>query len=168
MRSSRLLLVVPAVSALVFTGVGPATAHDGHHHNGNNDVEIVDILRVEITEDDEAEVYFTYKCDEDTKDLEAAARVRQDDARYSGREDVKDCEEGETQTDSVTVTERRGGELDADEDAKVTVTLYEDDERVDRETDDDVDVEDERNGNGKDKDHDHDHDKDHHGHHGHH
>ena len=81
-------------------------------------------------------MYFTYKCDEDTDDLKAAAKVRQDGTRYEtdGRERVKDCEEDETQEDHVTVEKERGDDLDADEDAKVTVTLYEDGDKVDRET----------------------------------
>jgi hypothetical protein len=159
MRSARLLLAVPAATALVFTGISPAWAGgdgNGHHHD-DDDVRIVEILRVEITDDDEAEVYFTYKCDEDTDDLEAEAKVWQNGTRYEGREDVKDCKEDEKQEDSVTVEKKRGDSLDADEDAKVTVTLYEDDDEVDEKTDDDVDVEDDDD----DKDH-HDHHDNHH------
>ncbi|MGY1635195.1 hypothetical protein ACI78V_00910 [Geodermatophilus sp. SYSU D00742] len=164
-RRSRLLLVVPAATALVFTGISPALAGGGHdgHHNGHDDVWIVDIDRVEIENDDEARVYFTYECDDDTDDLSAKAVVRQDGTRYESKdkEDIDDCtENGDEQEDSVLVKKDYGDELDADEDAKVRVVLYEDDDEVDSETDYDVDVEDDDdddddNGNGKDKDNGH-------------
>ena len=121
MRAARLLLAAPAATALVFTGISPAWAGgDGdHHHNGDDDcAQIVEILRVEITDDDEAEVYFTYKCDEDTDDLKAAAKVRQDGTRYEtdGRERVKDCEEDERRRTTSTVEKERGDDAqDADE-----------------------------------------------------
>ncbi|MGY1821410.1 hypothetical protein [Geodermatophilus sp. SYSU D00079] len=148
-RRSRLLLVVPAATAMVFTGLSPALAGGGDHHD-KNDVRIVEIERVEIENDDEARVYFTYECDEDTDNLSAKAHVRQDDARYASKdkEDVEDCEADEEQEDSVLVKRHHGDELDADEDAKVRVTLYEDDDEVDSETDRNVDVEDDDNGKG--------------------
>jgi hypothetical protein len=165
-RRSRLLLVVPAATAMVFTGLSPALAgggDDGHRHG--NDVWIVDIDRVEIENDDEARVYFTYECDEDTDDLSAKAHVRQDDSRYATKhkEDVDDCEEGgDAQEDSVLVKRYDGDELDADEDAKVRVTLYEDDDEVDSESDRNVDVEADDNGNGNGHDKDNDKDNGHH------
>jgi hypothetical protein len=157
-RRSRLLLVVPAATAMVFTGLSPALADNGGgHRNGEDDVRIVEIDRVEIENDDEARVYFTYECDEETDKLSAKAHVRQDDSRYASkhREDVEDCDEGDEQEDSVLVKRYDGDELNARDDAKVRVTLYEDDDEVDSETDRNVDVEDDDNGNGHDKDNGH-------------
>jgi hypothetical protein len=162
MRSARLLLAVPAATALVFTGMSPAWAGDDRGHHDDNDVEIVDILRVEIDEhdDDKARVYFTYKCDDDADDLQAEATVTQErrgeDSKYEtdGKQDVKDCDKGDTEEDSVLVKKEDGPDLDEDRDAKVTVTLYEDGDEVDEKTDDDVNVV-EEDGDG-------DHDKDHH------
>jgi hypothetical protein len=144
--------------------MAPAWAGDDDHHNGDNDVRIVEILRVEIEDDDdEARVYFTYKCDDNTDDLKAKATVTQErdgeDSKYEtdGREEVNNCEDDETEEDSVLVKKEDGRDLDEDKDAKVTVTLYENGDEVDEKTDDDVNVvDDDDNG---------DHDKDHHDYH---
>ena len=73
MRSARLLLAVPAATALVFTGVSPAWAGgdgNGHHDDDDAWAKILEIDDEAELEDDgeELEVRFEYKCEEDDKD----------------------------------------------------------------------------------------------------
>jgi len=66
MHRSRLLLVVPAVSALVFTGIAPAAAHDGDHGDGDKHRASGEITEIDDTVEaegrDRVEAEFEYEC----------------------------------------------------------------------------------------------------------
>lgn len=139
MRRTRLLVVLPAAGALLFTGLAPAAAGDDYdrHHDDRLAAKVLDI-------DDEADanrrgtevsVTFDYKCWGDERDLVARVALRQDGARFSGSSD-RDFEcNGRTQSKTVTL-EDSGGRLE-NGDARVRVRLLDDDgdvlsERIER------------------------------------
>jgi hypothetical protein len=129
MRRTRLLVVLPAAGALLFTGLAPAAAGDDYdrHRDDRLAAKVIDI-------DDEAEanrrgtevsVTFDYKCWGDEDDLVARVVLRQDGARYSGSSD-RDFEcDGHEQSKTVELRDS-GGRLEND-DARVTVRLLDDD-----------------------------------------
>jgi hypothetical protein len=172
MNRPRLLLAIPAATALVFTGVAPAWAGEG---DGHDDVsaEVISIDD-EAEADDDAEyvdVSFDYKCedddgDDDANDFVAKVTLKQDDGdvRYEGEFDDLTCD-GEKQTaEDVRLDQKSDDEVENGE-AWVTVRILdEDDEVLDRltETVDVVGVDEDDDDKDDDKDHDKDHHKDHH------
>ena len=107
MKCSRLLLAVPAATALVFTGISPALAGGGDGH-GHDDpwAEVISIDdKAKADEDAEyVDVSFDYKCedddgDDDENDFVAKVTLEQDhgDVRYEGEFDDLTCD-GEEQT----------------------------------------------------------------------
>ena len=178
MNRPRLLLAVPAATALVFTGVAPAWAGGG---DGDDDVwaEVVSIAD-EAEADGDAEyvdVSFDYKCEDDDGDDEAndfVAKVtlKQDDGnvRYEGEFDDLTCDGEEQPAEDVRLYQKSD---DAVENGKAWVTvriLDEDDEVLDRLTetvdvqgvdkDDDDKDDDDKDDDDKDDDDKDDDDKD--------
>jgi hypothetical protein len=141
MNRPRLLLAVPAATALVLTGVSPAWAGGGH---GHDDVwaEVVSIAD-EAEADDDAEyvdVSFDYKCedddgDDDANDFIAKVTLKQDDGdvRYEGEFDDLECDGEEQTAEDVRLDQESDDEV---ENGKAWVTvriLDEDGEVLDRE-----------------------------------
>lgn len=85
MRSSRLLIIVPASTALVFAGMAPAMAGDDHHHDKDVWAEVVSIDDEAEANDDgtEVEVTFTYRCDNDDDDITTKVALKQDGAWFT-------------------------------------------------------------------------------------
>ena len=173
MRRTRLLLVVPAATALVFTGMSPALAGggDGHGH-GHDDVwaEVVSIGdEAEATDDAKSvDVEFEYKCE--GEDLTAKVVLKQgDDVRYEGKSEELECDGGK-QSETVTLDQESHDAVENGE-AWVTVRIVDaDGDTLDREResvdvtgvgDDDDDDDKDRHA---DKDHHDDHDEHHDGH----
>jgi hypothetical protein len=84
MRSTRLLVVVPAAAALVFTGLAPASAHDDRHHGGHG-------LRAEVeaigdharADHGKVKVAFAYDCYDGRRDsIKADVTLTQKGSRY--------------------------------------------------------------------------------------
>jgi len=124
MQRSRLLVVVPATAALVFTGLSPAWAYDDH--NGGTSAEVLSI-------DDDAraneagtkvDVTFEYRCDGDARDIDVEVTLVQPDgdiARFE--EDFKGrhrlvCD---NLGHDLTVTLKGRGDRLRNDDAEVTV-----------------------------------------------
>ena len=164
MRRSRLLLALPAATALVFTGVAPAWAGGDDHHNGDDAwAEVVEIDdEAELGDDgDTLDVTFTYKCDDDDDDDDISADVTaknwHKDIRYEAEDEKLDCN-GEENEITVTLDKKDEAAEEGDH-VKVTVTISDGDDELDSESEW-VKVVDEDNGDNGDKD-----DKDdHHGH----
>jgi len=94
MRSTRLLVVVPAAAALVFGGLAPASAHDKHHghdghhghHQGHHAVRAdVDYIGDHARADrDKVKVSFVYDCEDNRHStITADVTLWQDHSRYS-------------------------------------------------------------------------------------
>lgn len=143
MNRPRLLLAVPAATALVFTGVAPAWAGEGDGH-GHDDVwaEVISIGD-EAQADDDAEyvdVEFDYKCedddgDDDANDFVAKVTLKQDDGdvRYEGEFDDLECDGEEQTAEDVRLDQKSDDEVENGE-AWVTVRILDaDDEVLDRE-----------------------------------
>ncbi len=133
MQRPRLLLVVPAATALVFTGISPAWAGGG---DGHDDVwaEIVSI-EDEADADDDAErvrVEFTYKCEDDDGVTAKVTLKQDDDVRYEGESDDLECN-GEENSEEVELSKEGEDDVENGE-ARVTVRIRYDDETLDRET----------------------------------
>ena len=135
MNRPRLLLAVPAATALVFTGVAPAWAGEG---DGHDDVsaEVISIGD-EAQADDDAEyvdVEFDYKCEHDDDDHDVSAKVTLkqdgDDVRYEGKSDALDCD-GKEQTEEVRLYKDSRDEVENGE-AWVTVRIRHDDKTLDK------------------------------------
>jgi hypothetical protein len=162
MRRSRLLLAVPAVTALLFTGIGPASAGDDHPKHDNGDVwakvlEIGDEAELE-DDGDEIEVSFRYKCEEDDRDsVTADVELKNHDVRYE-KDDVDLRCDGDEHWKNVDL-DKKEDEAREGKEYDVTVTINENGDELTSETED-VEVVDEENGDQRDGDH-HDDDKDH-------
>ncbi|MBB3084956.1 hypothetical protein [Geodermatophilus sabuli] len=150
---SRLLLVVPAATALVFTGISPALAGGGDgHHDDDAWAKVVDINdEAELGDDgDELDVTFTYECDDDDDEYDISADVtaknRHEDIRYEG-DKALDCNGEENE---ITVTLEKKDEAAEEGDwVKVTVTINDDDDELAEESEW-VEVVDDDNGDDKD------------------
>ena len=160
MHRSRLLLVVPAATALVFTGVAPAWAGgDGGHHNGDEAwakvVEIDD--EAELGDDgDTLDVTFTYKCEDEDKDngdevtADVTAKNEHKDIRYEADGEDLECNGEENEiTVTLDVKDEKAEEGDW---VKVTVTISHDDDELAEESEW-VEVVDDDNGHDKDNGH---------------
>jgi hypothetical protein len=148
MRSTRLLVVVPAAAALVLTGLSPAAAHDGdrHHdkngHNGDIEASVDEIGgRAHFDEDDEeVRVAFRYDCEDGDDDhIKAHVKLEQDDSLYEGWFKLA-CDVDDRWV--AVWLDEEDNDLDVGEDAEVTVTLYDDDDKLDEKSRDDVKVRD--------------------------
>jgi hypothetical protein len=140
MKHPRLLLVVPAATALVFTGMSPALAGGGDGHDENS-AEVISIAD-EATADDDAEyvdVSFDYKCDDDDgdddeNDFVAKVTLKQDDGnvRYTGEFDDLTCD-GEDQTAEDVRLDKDSDDAVENGEAWVKVKIVDaDDETLDR------------------------------------
>ncbi|MGY1691269.1 hypothetical protein [Geodermatophilus sp. SYSU D01105] len=166
MRRSRLLLALPAATALVFTGAAPAWAggDDGHHNGDDAWAKVVEIDdEAELGDDgDTLDVTFTYKCedDDDKDDITADVTAEKDDIKYEAEDEELKCDGEENE---ITVTLDKKDEAAEEGDwVEVTVTISDGDDELDEESEW-VEVVDEENGddNGH-RDGDKDHHKDHH------
>ena len=164
MKCSRLLLAVPAATALVFTGISPALAGGGDGHDNDNWAEVVSIAdEATATEDAKSvDVEFEYKCEDDDgddKENDFVAKVvlkQGDDVRYEGTSEDLECD-GEKQAETVTLDQESDDAVEHGE-AWVTVRIVDaDGETLDRERES-VEVK----GVDDDDDHDHDHHEKHH------
>jgi hypothetical protein len=160
MRTTRLLVVVPAATALAFTGLAPASAH-GHHDDIEASVD--DINDKARFDDDKVEVKFTYSCDDGDDDkIKAHVTLRQDGTRYAATVDDLECDVDEEEVE-VWLEEKRN-DLENGR-ARVTVRLVHDHDELDEETQrvwvSGVDDDDDDDGRHRDHDHDDDDDDDH-------
>lgn len=166
MKRSRLLLVVPAATALVFTGISPALAGGGDGHGHDDKWAEVISISDEADADKDAEyvdVSFDYKCEDDDGDDEkndfvAKVTLKQDDGdvRYEGEFDDLECDGKEQTADDVRLDKESDDAVENGE-AWVKVRIVDEDgETLDRKWES-VDVK-----GVDDDDHDHDHDKKHH------
>jgi hypothetical protein len=163
MRSTRLLIVLPAATALVFTGLAPASANDNDRdRNGRLSAEVTDIDRHAQANDrgTRVRVTFDYECRGDDDDITTRVVLKQRGARFDTKFDGGLYCNGREHSKTVVLRDS-GGRLE-NGDARVTVRF--DDGR--RGLDDDtesvrvrgVDRDDDR-----DRDRDNDRDKEHHG-----
>ncbi|HEX2075660.1 MAG TPA: hypothetical protein VHF92_17920, partial [Geodermatophilus sp.] len=97
MHRTRLLLAVPAATALVFTGLAPASANVAGNHDNGDDAS-AEVLEIE----DEAElrngddllaVTFEYRCEDDGEDVEADVRAEDGDILYEKNNVNLDCDD---------------------------------------------------------------------------
>ena len=132
MHRSRLLLAVPAATALVFTGLSPAWAHDygdGHGHGNGHERVSADVRDIDDdawanAEGTRVKVTFEYKCEGDEEDIRVEVTLRQEnghvarfDTSFNGRHEL-DCD-GDRHEKTVTLRDH-GDRLRNDE-AEVTV-----------------------------------------------
>jgi hypothetical protein len=150
MNRSRLLLALPAATALVLAGGSPAWAGGDRHDRGDDAwakvIEINDEAELE-DDGDVLQVTFEYKCeDEDDDDEKVTADVKAEDGDISYEaDDVElDCN-GEKNEISVDL-EKEDDAAEKGDKVDVTVTINEDDEKLDEESKEDVEVVDEENG----------------------
>jgi hypothetical protein len=146
MRSARLLLVVPAATALVFTGLSPASATDDHNgHGGDAWAKVLEIDDEAEVKDhgDEVEVRFKYKCEDDGEDVEARVTL-DNDARYEQDDVELDCD-GDAHWKTVTLEKKGHDEVEDGDDVEVTVKIKANGDELDEKTED-VEVEDDHNG----------------------
>ncbi|WP_448624571.1 hypothetical protein [Geodermatophilus sp. URMC 64] len=142
MNRSRLLLVFPATTALVFTGLSPAWAHGDYDHHGPS-AEVLSIDDdVRANDDgDKAWVSFDYRCRGEEKDIDVEVDLRQGDAHleadFNGK-GVLDCD-GDRHTLTVTVRDRGDDLRNDDADVRVRFEEADDGDLLDELTDD-VDV----------------------------
>ena len=153
MDRSRLLLALPAATALVLAGGTPAWAGGGHDHGDDTWAKVIEINdEAELEDDgDVLQVTFEYKCeDEDDDDEKVTADVKAEDGDISYEaDDVElDCN-GEKNEISVDLEKKDDAAEEGDK-VDVTVTISEDDEELDEETKEDVEVVDEDNGGDED------------------
>ena len=134
MHRPRLLLDLPAATALVFTGLAPAAADEGGGHHGDDAwAKVVSIdEKAEATEDAaEVTVEFDYKCE--GEDITATVVLEQDhgDVRYEaeleeGEKDGLTCD-GDEHTAEATLTPVKDSEDVENGKAEVTVTFEDED-----------------------------------------
>ncbi|WP_222271715.1 hypothetical protein [Modestobacter marinus] len=131
MRSARLFLVAPAVTALVFAGAGPALAsgggHDGHDDTDAEVLEIDDEAWIK-DDGDKVKVEFDYKCWGDEDDITTKVTLKQwdDDVKYEKEFDNElDCD-GDEHTKEVTLDKEGDDEVEEGK-AKVTVRFEDED-----------------------------------------
>jgi hypothetical protein len=154
MRSSRLLIVLPAATALVFAGAAPAMAGGDHHDNDDAWAKVLDIGDEAELDDDghELEVKFEYKCEDGDDDDVSADVVAEKDRKHGDDTtyEVSDVDlkcDGDARWITVTLKHDEGDVLEDGDEAEVTVTLTAGDESLDSETEtvdvvDDVDDDD--------------------------
>ena len=153
MNRSRLLLALPAATALVLAGGSPAWAGgDGHDHGDDTWAKVIEINdEAELEDDgDVLQVTFEYKCeDEDDDDEKVTADVKAEDGDISYEaDDVElDCN-GEKNEITVDLEKEKKKDEAAEEGDKVdvTVTINENGDELDEQTEEDVMVVDEENG----------------------
>jgi len=165
MKCSRLLLAVPAATALVFTGISPALAGGGDGHDHDNSAEVISIDDKAKADGDAeyVDVSFDYKCedddgDDDKNDFVAKLTLKQDhgEVRYEGDYDDLTCD-GEEQTAEDVRLDKESDKKVENGEAWVKVEIEDaDGETLDRKWES-VDVE-----GVDDDDHHHDHDEKHH------
>jgi hypothetical protein len=151
MNRSRLLLALPAATALVLAGGSPALAGGDGHSDNDTWAKVIEI-NDEAELEDEGEllkVTFEYKCEEEDEDsvtADVVAENKDEDLRYEADDVNLDCN-GEK--NEITV------DLERDEDSEkaeegdkvdVTVTINENGDELDSKTKEDVEVVDEENG----------------------
>ncbi len=160
MHRSRLLLVVPAATALVLTGIAPAAADGGGGHDNGNDAwaEILEIDdEAELSDDgDELDVTFEYKCEADGEDVTADVTA-ENGATYTKDDVDLDCD-GDKHSITVTLEKENDDEFEKGDRVEVTVTISADDDELDKKSEwvevvDDDDGDHDDNG---DEDHHHD------------
>jgi hypothetical protein len=171
MNRSRLLIALPAATAMVLAGGSPALAGGDGHHDDDTWAKVVEIDDEAELEDDVLKVTFEYRCEEEDKNSVTADVVAENedkDIRYSKDDEDLDCN-GEKNEITVDLDRDKGSEKAEEGDkVDVTVTITEDDKVLDEETKEDVEVVDEENGDHHKHDHGkHDHGKHDHGKHDH-
>ncbi len=178
MKCSRLLLAVPAATALVFTGISPALAGggDGHDDNWAEVISIDDKAKAD-GDAEYVDVSFDYKCEDDDgddkeNDFVAKLTLKQDhgEVRYEGEYDDLTCD-GEEQTAEDVRLDKESDKKVENGEAWVKVEIEDaDGETLDRKwesvdvegvDDDDDDKSDDDKGDDHDKRH---HEKHHDGH----
>jgi hypothetical protein len=142
MRRSRLLIVLPAVGALVFTGLAPASA-DSSHSYGKVSAKVVEIHDKAKANDrgSEVTVRFEYRCTGNDDDIRTRVVLRQDGDRLAKTfEGGLECN-GHKETKKVKLSADRGVRV-ANGDARVTVRFVNDrnGKVLDKERERDVEV----------------------------
>ena len=147
MNRSRLLLTLPAATALVLAGGSPALAGgDGHDHGDDAWAKVIEINdEAELEDDgDVLQVTFEYKCDDDDDKVTADVKAEDGDISYEADDVELDCN-GEKNEITVDL-EKKDEAAEKDDKVDVTVTINENGEELDEETKEDVEVVDEENG----------------------
>ena len=158
MNRSRLLLALPAATALVLAGGSPAWAGgDGHDRGDDTWAKVIEIHdEAELEDDgDVLQVTFEYKCeDEDDDDEKVTADVKAEDGDISYEADDVELDCNGEKNEITVDLEKKDDAAEKGDKVDVTVTISEDDEVLDEETKEDVEVVDEENGDkdGGDKD----------------
>jgi hypothetical protein len=138
MRSARLLLVAPAATALVLTGVSPAWAagDDGNHNGDDASAKVLEIKdEAEVKDDgDEVKVSFKYECEDNSKDVTAHVKL-ENDARYEKDDVDLDCD-GDEHWKTVTLEKKGHDEVEKGDDVEVTVKIEENGDELDKKTED--------------------------------
>jgi hypothetical protein len=168
MRRTRLLVVLPAAGALLFTGLAPAAAGDYDDRDRGRDDAWAEVLSIGDEAElerggDQVEVTFKYKCEDGDRDDEdvTADVVLDNRGRYEADDVALRCN-GRAQSVTATLDQESDREAREGGRAHVTVTLTADDDVLDSDTER-VRIVDEDNRNGRDRDgRHHDDDKRHH------
>ena len=170
MNRRRLLLALPAATALVLAGGSPALAGGDGYSDDDTWAKVIEINdEAELEEDgDKLEVTFEYKCeekDEDSVTADVVAENEDKNIRYEKEDEDLDCNGEKNEiTVALEVVEDYEKAEEGDK-VDVTVTITEDDEKLDEETKEDVEVVDKDNGDTDNGDkHDHGDEHDHGGH----
>jgi hypothetical protein len=150
MNRRRLLLALPAATALVLAGGSPALAGGDGHSDDDTWAKVIEINdEAELEDDgDVLQVTFEYKCEDDDDDDKVTADVKAEDGDISYEaDDVElDCNGEKNEiTVALEVVEDYEKAEEGDK-VDVTVTITEDDEKLDEETKEDVEVVDKDNG----------------------
>ena len=154
MNRSRLLLALPAATALVLAGGSPAWAGgDGHDHGDDTWAKVIEINdEAELEDDgDVLQVTFEYKCeDEDDDDEKVTADVKAEDGDISYEADDVELDCNGEKNEITVDLEKKDDAAEKGDKVDVTVTINEGDEELDEETKEDVEVVDEENGGDED------------------
>ncbi len=154
MNRSRLLLALPAATALVLAGGSPAWAGgDGHDHGDDTWAKVIEINdEAELEDDgDVLQVTFEYKCeDEDDDDEKVTADVKAEDGDISYEADDVELDCNGEKNETTVDLEKKDDAAEEGDKVDVTVTINEGDEELDEETKEDVEVVDEENGGDED------------------
>jgi hypothetical protein len=132
MKRPRLLLVIPAATALVFTGMAPAWAGDGNRHDDDVSARILSIDNTARADDDAryVDVEFRYRCDDGRDREDVSARVtltQRGNVRYEGRQGLI-CD-NERRTEDVRLYQESRQDVDNGR-ADVTVRIRHDGDTI--------------------------------------
>jgi len=153
MNRSRLLLALPAATALVLAGGSPAWAGgDGHDHGDDTWAKVIEINdEAELEDDgDVLQVTFEYKCEDEDDDEKVTAAVKAEDGDISYEADDVELDCNGEKNEITVDLEKKDDAAGKGDKVDVTVTINEGDEELDEETKEDVEVVDEDNGGDED------------------